>query len=669
MFLLLALAACDAPAPGKAEPLPSLDDDDDTAPDTDGDTDDTDSDTADTDTETGPDDTNDTVDTSDSDDDTDDTAAPLRTPRVILFVGDGMGFPHVEGGGLYAYGASGTLVMEGLPYAGRLLTASLSGTTDSAAGATALATGHKTWNNVVGMDGDYVSVTSVLEEARSRGLAVGVVSTDAMTGATPASFFAHVYSRGDRLEIADQLAANPPEVVLGGGSNDLAGPFAAVDAQVVTSRSELYAAARDGRPFIGMFAAETLPYVADAYGDQPSLAEMTAYALDVLDDDPDGFFLVVEGARIDHASHGNDGARVHQETAAFDDAVGAAVTWATGGAYDPTVLVTADHECGGLDVVGGAGSAGTPPDSEWRWGQHTNADIPVFGMGPLAGTIDGQRLDNTWVHAVLDAAVRGADSVTAPTESLLVDGRTTDLGAPVATQTWESSFGVGYNQLDALRVTADEDGLRVGVDGVFEFGGNAVLVLIDVDYGAGTGWGADAAATLSDEDGRLDALITALPYASGVGGLGFELVFASVGGEEITLGDLMEEAGVRGLPGAWGASDDYWWLLGQSNFDDGNLSASASPAADAAGTGLTENGWEMLLPWGEIYGAGLPPDGLSVAVVAVLTNGEGTYASNQALPSLTTGDEPGSSTVLLESAALLEVDAAGVARGPAVLVP
>ena len=133
--------------------------------------------------------------------------------------------------------------------------------------------------------------------------------------------------------------------------------------------------------------------------------------------------------------------------------------------------------------------AGTPPESAWRWRSHTNADVPVFGRGPHAETFDGQRLDNTWVHAVLDAAVRGADGVTPPAEGFLVDGRTSDLGPAVVTQAWETSFGAGFNQLDALRVTADREGLRIGVDGVFEFGENAAFVLIDVDYGAGTGWG------------------------------------------------------------------------------------------------------------------------------------------------------------------------------------
>lgn len=599
-------------------------------------------------------------------DDTGDTSSPRGPPRVILFIGDGMGFPHVIGGGIYAYGAEGTLVMETLPQQGRLLTASLTGVTDSAAAGTALAAGIKTWNGVLGMDREFAPVTTILEEARARGLSVGVVTTDSLTGATPASFFAHTDSRGDSSEIVAQLVADPPDVVLGGGLSSLRTPFSLADVQFVETSTEFKAATPDGRPFVGLFADGALPYVVDGYVDQPTLAEMTAVALDVLDDDPDGFFLMVEGARIDHASHGNDDDAVHPETAAFDDAVAVATHWAEGLDLTPTIVVTADHECGGLEILGG-GPPGTIPASDWRWGDHTNADVPVFAMGELTTAFDGQRLDNTWVHAVLLAAVTGAATVTAPVESRLADGRTTDLGAAVVTQLWETSFGRGYNQLDALRFTSDTAALWVGVDGVYEYGANAVLVLIDLDYGAGTGWGADAT-TLDDLDGDLDSLITAMPYAAGIPGLGFDLVFGGIGAEELAMGDLTEVAGVRGLHGEWGAAADYWWLVGSSNFDDGNV-ANGAAALDAGATGATMGGWEFQIPWFAMYPAGLPPDGMTVAIVAVLLNRDGTVASNQALPPLPTGALPGGATVLLESVVRIDLDGSGVPLGPATVAP
>jgi alkaline phosphatase len=657
MLLFLTLLACSGKEPVADGPCAGCDDTSTPDTDTGADTDETDTVEIDTD-ETDTDET--------AGDDTGDTLPPLVPARVILFIGDGMGFPHVKGGGIYAYGAEGSLVMETLPNRGRLLTASLSGVTDSAAGATALSAGIKTWNNVVAMDSEFAPVTTVLEEARARGLAVGVVTTDTLTGATPSSFYAHTDSRGNTTEIVEQLVADPPDVVLGGGLSVLRVPFAVADVQFVETRTALEAATPDGRPFIGLFANGTLPFVSEGYVDQPTLAEMTAFALDALDDDPDGFFLIVEGARIDHASHANDNDYVHVETAALDEAVAVALRWAEGLDAEPTIVVTADHECGGLEVLG-SGPAGTIPESDWRWGGHTNADIPVFAMGGLTTVFDGQRLDNTWVHSVLLAGVQGASTVTAPVESLLVDGRTTDLGAAVTTQLWETTFGPGFNQLDALRFTSDTDGLWVGVDGVFEYGENAVLLLVDMDYGAGTGWGADGT-TLEDTDGRVDTLITSMPYTSGLPGLGFDLVFVGIGAEELGMGDLSEVAGLRGLHGAWGSAEDYWWLYGSSNFDDGNV-ANGAPALDAAPVGTTIGGWEVHLPWFTIFPDGLPAEGMTVAVVAVLLNADGSVASNQALPPYPTGTQPGDTTVLLESVVRIDLDGSGVPLGPATLAP
>ena len=177
---------------------------------------------------------------------------------------------------------------------------------------------------------------------------------------------------------------------------------------------------------------------------------------------------------------------------AFDEAVASAVAWAQAQESAPenetevTILVTADHECGGLEVTG-TSEAGETPTTDWRWGDHTNADVPVFGYGTRAAVLDGTRQDNTWVHSVLYSAIHQTDWV-APDVPYVVDGWTEDLGDPVAIQSHDTSFGSGFNQLDALRITADTDGIWVGVDGVYEWEDNAVVVLIDLDYPSGTGW-------------------------------------------------------------------------------------------------------------------------------------------------------------------------------------
>ncbi|GDX79695.1 hypothetical protein LBMAG42_15060 [Deltaproteobacteria bacterium] len=615
----------------------------------------------------------DTADTSDSGSDsgepadtadTGDTGTAVLGPAVVLFIGDGMGFEHVRGGGMYASGAAGSCSMETLPFHGRLRTASLSGTTDSAASATAMATGAKTYNDMLGLDRDGLSVENLVEHARAAGMSVGVVTTDKTTGATPSGFVVHVEDRGDASTIAEAFVASLPDLLFGGSYGDFEPLLAASGAQVVTDSTLLAAASPDGRPLLGLFADTTFPYVADVYpSGTPTLAEMTQKALDWLDDDPEGFFLLVEGARIDHASHSNSEERVFDEVLALDDAVATALAWS--GSRDLTMIVTADHECGGLEVTG-TSAAGVTPTSAWRWAQHTNADVPIYATGTLTTLFDGERLDQLWVHAALEATINGDSAVSTPTIPLLADGTTADLGAVVVAQAWPTTFGAGYNQLDALRVTADADGLWVGVDGVYERGENAVLVLVDVDYGAGTGLGGDL--SLVDGVGALDFALSTLDVSPELVDLGFDVAFGALGAEEVGLTMTSDGAGLRGFSGALGAIDDLGWLPGVSNFDDGNV-ANGAAASDAGATGLTENGFEALIPWSSVFPTGLPAAGTTVAVSVVLVNNAGDYASNQALPPLAVADEPGAGTVSLAQVVTLAVDGLGAPVGTASVVP
>lgn len=593
---------------------------------------------------------------------------PPVPPRVILFIGDGMGRLHVEGGGEYQNGEAGTLAFEGMPYAGRLVTASPSGITDSAAGATSMSTGVKTWNDVVGEDKTYASVENVLELARSRGLATGVVTTDALTGATPASFYAHVDNRFSYSDITTQLLADPPDVALGGGLSLGKNTIDPAVFQQLTTRDELLAAAWDGRSILGTFSSGSFPYLGEGYGEQPSLAEMTAFALDVLDDDPDGFFLMVEGARIDHASHGNLTDYVYLETAALGDAVGEAMEWAATQETEPTILVTADHECGGLEIVS-SGEAGEIPETEWRWGRHTNADVNIYGMGPLAETFDGQRLPNQWVHAVLEAAVYGLDTPETPPDEIIPDGRLDDFTtSPVTTQAWTTDFGEGFNQLDAMTVESDTYALHIGIDGVFDRSANTVVVLFDMDYGAGTGFGADDT-TLADTDGASETALTNMPYTSGIDGMGFDIAWVATMGQELELGDMDDLVGLRGLADPWvNDPTDLWWLTGVSNYDDGNVAIDSVAAPDAGAAGETENGYEIQVPWLVFYPEGMPADGLSIAVAAVICNTDCTIASNQALPPFD-DSTPSEGSIPITSVVRLDVDSSGAQVGAARLGP
>ena len=328
-------------------------------------------------------------------------AAPAR--NLILFIGDGMGPEQVHAARCFA---GMPLFFESFPVRSDMVTAPKNAeVTDSAASATAIATGRKVNNGVLSMalPGDGSELETLLERFQARGKRVGLVTTTYITHATPAGFGAHEPKRGNLAEIAaDLLGQTRPNVLLGGGGNGMS-PEAAREAgyTVVTDRAGLKALDLSSETYVsGQFGDSNLPFEYDGTGALPGLAEMTAAALDLLEEDPDGFFLMVEGGRIDHAGHANDLIRNLHETLGFDQAVRTAVAWAKD-REDTLVVVTADHETGGLQVVKDLGP-GREPEVTWSTKGHTPMKVPVYAWGCGAQrfeTVD----DNTEVHdAFLD---------------------------------------------------------------------------------------------------------------------------------------------------------------------------------------------------------------------------------------------------------------------------
>jgi alkaline phosphatase len=273
--------------------------------------------------------------------------------------------------------------------------------TDSAAAATAIATGHKVSDGVISlsMPGDESELETLLEVARKKDKATGLVTTSYLTDATPAAFGAHALNRGYLSQIAyDYLNRTRPEVLLGGGGGMSAEAAGAAGYTVVTDAASLAALSVNLQPRVcGLFGGWWLPYEYDGLGTAPSLTDMTLKALDLLDDDPDGFFLMVEGGRIDHACHANDLARCVFETLAFDAAVKRVAEWAQGRS-DTLILVLADHETGGLSVLTDYG-AGILPEVSWTTGGHTDAPVALYGWGANAGLVT-QAVDNVDVHTI-----------------------------------------------------------------------------------------------------------------------------------------------------------------------------------------------------------------------------------------------------------------------------
>jgi len=212
---------------------------------------------------------------------------------------------------------------------------------------------------------------------------------------TPAAFGAHEPSRDYTSNIAtDYLSQTQPNILFGGGANGMSGAAAtAAGYTVVTNAAGMLALNTDTETMVsGQFGSTHLPYEYDGLGSLPRLSDMTATALDILDNDADGFFLMVEGGRIDHAGHDSDLPRNVLETIEFANAVQEAIDWAVG-RTDTLILVTADHETGGLTDVADNGE-GSYPDGTWSTTDHTATNVPVYAWGVNSDLISGT-MDNT----------------------------------------------------------------------------------------------------------------------------------------------------------------------------------------------------------------------------------------------------------------------------------
>jgi alkaline phosphatase len=302
------------------------------------------------------------------------------TPRnLVLMIGDGMGPAQVKAYRLYADDPA-TEIIEPLPMdsllVGAVATDSIVldcppdqpdqcvrdpfGITDSASSATAYATGRDTVVERLSMDLEGQSMPTLLEAARRHGKTTGLVVTSEITHATPAAFASHVMHRDHHDEIADQFFDSQwsglpmSEVMMGGGlehlqrpDRDLVAQFREAGYQVALDRQQLLA--MDGDRLLGLFAAEGLPRAWDRAETVPSLAEMTRVALDTLNRNPQGFFLLVEGSQVDWAAHRNSVPGVISEMADFVSAIRVVLDFARDRA-DTLVVITADHETGGMSL-------------------------------------------------------------------------------------------------------------------------------------------------------------------------------------------------------------------------------------------------------------------------------------------------------------------------------
>ncbi|MBN3036515.1 MAG: alkaline phosphatase [Bacteroidales bacterium] len=308
---------------------------------------------------------------------------PSKPKNIILMIGDGMGLAQITA----AMTVNGNnLQMERFTQIGLQKTHSSDNyVTDSGASGTAMATGEKTYNGAIGVDTAGNPLPTILEYAEKHGKATGLVTTCAITHATPAAFIAHVPNRSSYEDIAADFLKTDIDVFIGGGlkhfrqradGKDLTLELEESGYRVVYEKGELIDVT-SGK-LAGLLYDVHPPKYSEGRGD--ILLHASMKAIGILNMDPDGFFLMIEGSQIDWGGHDNDINYIVDETIDFDRVVGQVLDFAEKNG-ETLVIVTADHECGGLGLNGGDMS-GKTVDAGFTGDQHTAVMVPVFASGP-----------------------------------------------------------------------------------------------------------------------------------------------------------------------------------------------------------------------------------------------------------------------------------------------
>ncbi len=369
-------------------------------------------------------------------------SAQQKAKYVFYFIGDGMGFNHVS---LTEYWLGHTqgvfdsrpLSFSQFPVLGWAVTHSESNLiTDSAAAGTALSTGNKTKNGMLATGPDSTALTSISYKIHDAGYKVGISSTVGINHATPAAFYGHNVNRGDYYEIASEIPASEFEFFAGGGAIESTGDdedkvsvYEAIEkgGYVIAEGMDDFVAKKDGAEKMMLLQKDgrlrtELPYAIDMKKYDMTQADLVRASIDFLyDEEGEGFFVMSEGGRIDWASHGNDTKAVILETLSLSDAVAEAVRFYNEHPDETLIVVTADHETGGLTLSWEKGynlyldkleeiccSKDMVSEEErermneishearigWTTGDHSAANVPVFAIGAGSDLFSG-RMDNT----------------------------------------------------------------------------------------------------------------------------------------------------------------------------------------------------------------------------------------------------------------------------------
>lgn len=312
-----------------------------------------------------------------------------RPKNIILMIGDGMGLAQVYSA-MTANG--GHLFLENFKNIGLSKTYSSDNyLTDSGAGGTALSSGIKTYNGAIGVDPDKKPIPNIRELAEKKGLKTGLVSTSAITHATPASFIAHTPSRDNYEDIAADFLKTNIDVFIGGGiknfeerkdGKNLSKELKGRGYKVLYNIEDIQKV-KSGK-LAGLVASEHCKPMPER---GEILVPATQTAINLLSQSKKGFFLMVEGSEIDFLAHENKTPGVVLETLDFDRAIGVALKFAASNG-ETLIIVTADHETGGMSINGGDYKAGKVI-AKYTTGGHTGITVPIYAFGPGAEQFTG----------------------------------------------------------------------------------------------------------------------------------------------------------------------------------------------------------------------------------------------------------------------------------------
>jgi len=314
--------------------------------------------------------------------------------NIILMIGDGNGLAQISAATLSNYGS---LTLTQLKSIGFLKTQSADDfTTDSAAAGTAIATGEKTYNRSIGMNVNRTPIENIMELLNKHNYNTGFITTDNVTGATPAAFYSHQLDRDLTTEIIHDLSKSKLSLFMGGGSANFLSTIHDSNFTLVNRLDDVGLTKSNKIGYF--FSEEGVPSINS--GRANMLAEATKAGMTYLSNQDKPFFLLVEGAQIDSFGHRNDISGIVTEAIDFDKAITEAIKYAD--AHEDTlVIITADHETSGLSIPQG-NLKDNMVEGDFSTYDHTGIMVPIFAYGPKSNVFSGVYENNEVFHKIKD---------------------------------------------------------------------------------------------------------------------------------------------------------------------------------------------------------------------------------------------------------------------------